>query len=657
MEPYLRLNYHMKINNDLHSAIDKGLKFLAKEQEKDGSFMCLVSTKLDDYSKAKIVPAIVPTNIVLSSLIKIKGKLSENIKKKTAKFLLSERGEYWSYNYWFRKSDWFKIEPYPDDVDDTFCALAALYEYKPDLFNGETMAKIVTMLTSAEKHEGGPYDMWLVPEEGRKTWNDTDLVVNSNVGYFLSLQDVSLPNLNAFIEKKIDDYGYEFPYNKIYPGIYFISRFYKGEISKEMVTLLLEKQEADGKWENPLRTALAISSLINLSGHKYIAALERGIQYLMKSQVKTKNQHGSWGAASFYFQMRTKAKTLYAGSSSTTTALCLEALNKFDAKTKTEIKAKTSKPEEIYKAVAEKVRNRFFTCENDLRHEAGKVIARTFKSDKDKQIALLPYFFKVSLGDLGKNISDNLIIELGAANVFGWMAYTIYDDFLDDEGNSKLLSVANLALRESSEIFGTILGNENPFGKFSKKIFDYIDGANAWELANCRLAPDKLTNNNLPNYNLPGQGDYSQLAMKSFGHILGPIAILFALGYEEESKEVQNTIGFFKNYIIARQLDDDAHDWEDDLKKKHLNAVAVQIMKSGKSNSLEKLQKEFWEKTILVMAKNISKYTNLARIDLKKLAIIKNPRTFEKLILAIESSVKKALRERKETIKFIKTYN
>lgn len=655
------------MNSDIGVSLQKGLAFLGDTQEKNGSFLCLVSTKLDDYKKAKTVPAIVPTNIVLSSLIHIPGKISEKIKKKAANFLLKEKGEYWSFNYWFRKSDWFKIEPYPDDVDDTFCALAALYEYNPALFNGEVMAKIATMLTSAEKQEGGPYDMWLVPEEGRKIWNDTDLVVNSNVTYFLSLQDISLTNLTAFIEKKIDEGGYEFPYNKIYPGIYFISRFYKGSKTKKMIDLLLKEQKPDGKWENPLRTALAISSLINFgnseTGNKHYSQLEKGISYLINIQ----NKNGSWPAFSFYFQMRTRAKTLYAGSPSTTTALCLEALAKFDSLAKINSAVTDSKANKIYEAIAKKVSRRFSGCDPDLKREALKVITKTFKGDKDKQIALLPYYFRSSLGKLGNKISDEMTIKLGTANVLGWIAYTIYDDFLDDEGNTRLLSVANVALRESSEILGRILPQRSDFPAFSKKIFDKIDGANAWEMANCRLDSRNLEVNAMPNYGLPGQGAYSQLAMKSFGHALGPIAILHCLGYRENSAEVKNIISFFENYIIARQLDDDAHDWEDDLKKGHLNAIGVEILKDirprGNSmetkslkRSLKKLQQVFWEKTIIDMAKIISRHTRLARQSLEKTSIIKKRKILESLVIAIESSVKKALKEREESIKFIETY-
>ena len=633
--------------NAIEKAINGGIKFLAREQLPNGSFWCLVSTKLDDYSKAKLVPAIVPTNFVLSSLIHIKSAEAESIKRKVANFLLKEKGKYWSFNYWFRKSDWYKKEPYPDDTDDTFVPLAALYEYKPELFDGEVMAKITTMLTSAEKDEAGPYDMWLVPPEARDKWNDTDLVCNANIAYFLSLQDIYLPKVNKFIERKIISNGYEFPYNRIYPAVYFISRSYKGAKVINMINLLIKNQEKDGKWENPLRTALAISALINFSGDKYKSRLQKGIRYLLKTQ----KSDGSWKPYSFYFQMRKKEKMLYAGSSSITSALCLEAINKY-SKSPDFAKASPGKQisnsqKQIYTRIVKMVKERFSAAGKELKKEAERVISKTLKGDKDAQVVLLPYFFRNSFKESNQKISDDVVIQLGAANMFGWMAYTIYDDFLDLEGEPKLLSIANVCLRESAEIFGSALPTHTGFAAFAKNIFDTIDNANIWEVGRCWDV------SLVPNY-----GNYVQLADKSIGHALGPMAILFALGYKEHSTEARRVMSFFKNYIIARQLNDDAHDWEDDLKRGQINAVGARLLRDAKggNKSPEKLREIFWRKTIISACKDISRHIKLAKSDLKKLSIIQDPAVFAEMLATIERSVEKALKEREETIKFLKTY-
>lgn len=638
--------------NELNKATERSIAYLAREQRADGSFMCLVSPVLDDYRAAKKVPAIVPVNIVLSSLVHLEETpLIKKIKDRAADFLEGEKNAYWSFNYWFRNSDWYTKEPYPDDLDDTFCALAALYEYRPEIFDGEAMAKIVTMLTSAEKAEGGPYDMWLVPPSGRDVWNDTDLVVNSNIAFFLALQDISLPNLNAFIEKSIDEEDYDFPYNKIYPGIYFISRSYKGTKTPQVVKTLLAHQEADGKWENPLRTALAVSALINFSGGTHEKALQRGIAYLQKTQGKD----GSWKPYSFYFQMKLPKKTLYAGSSSITTALAIEAMNKFKqcvmrppaAPQPAAVKKNEGTSEQIYAAIKRSVKRRFAECDTDLRKEANAIIAKTFRGDTDREIALLPYFFRQSLGGGGEHISDDLVGALGAANVFGWMAYTIYDDFLDEEGSPSALAVANICLRESVEIFRIVLPSETGFAEFSQRIFDRIENANAWEVRNCRNIK-----------HIPDYGDYVRLAERSLGHALTPVAILFALGQREHSASVKNVMQFFTHYIIARQLNDDAHDWEDDLSRGQINAAGSKLLRitRGKELNEEQLKKIFWEKVVVVICKEMVQHADRARGALMRTPEITDKTFFEKLLSKIERSGDEALGERAATMKFIRSY-
>lgn len=723
-------------------AIGLAVDFISKEQRKDGAFWCLVSTKLDDYSDshAKRVPAIVPTNMVLSSLNKLDSGAFPKIdliKKRAADFLINEKGEYWSYNYWFRKSGRFKREPYPDDTDDTFCALAALHEYDPSLFDGETMASIITMLTSSEKGEGGPYDMWLVPPDGRDTWSDLDLVCNCNIAFFLSLEGISLPKVNAFIEKSIDEDGYEFPYNKMYPGIYFVSRFYKGKKRQKIIDLLISRQERSGAWENPLRTALAISSLINLSGfsatpeasggmdssrdyskHDYskldcseiISHIEKGIACLIKSQ-KT---DGSWPAYSFYYQMKTPQKTLFAGSAAMTTALCIEALN--NATRVEEFLAELARPsgprkpnaskektatfqasdiearqiegyKKIYKSVTQIVKKRFDGY-TSLKHEAYSAIDMMLKGDKASskggvgdEIVLLPYLFRDSLsldqadvkngidGERPK-ITDSMLIKLGSANLYGWLAYTIYDDFLDEEGDSRMLSVANVCHREAVLIFNSIGGG---FVPYVLETLDTIDDANAWEALHCRFDINKHP----APVAIPNFGNYAQLAHRSLGHTLGPAAILFMLSYEENLSKFFGVMNFFKHYIIARQLNDDAHDWEDDLRRGQVNSVSALILSDSKlrnselgvsavsgsgvsinigldvDKDMDALRQTFWNRTIVTVCRETLHQVALSRKNLKQSGMIKNPKIFEKMLSRIEKLVKITLEEREEMLKFL----
>jgi hypothetical protein len=304
---------------------------------------------------------------------------------------------------------------------------------------------------------------------------------------------------------------------------------------------------------------------------------------------------------------------------------------------------------------------------------------------------LLPYIFRNSLGVSGlhreakeeSRISEELLIQLGAANLYGWIAYTIYDDFLDEEGDSRVLPVANVCHREAVLIFNSVghVDASYNFARFARKTMDIIDDANAWETMNCRLdarnANTKAAKSAGKNIiSIPDFADYAQLANRSLGHTLGPAAILFNLSYAENSRQFSEVMNFFKHYIIARQLNDDAHDWEDDLRRGQINSVSALILSDSalrgagtdtKGASLEadadmvfdmeKLRHIFWNKTIVEVCRKTIRQVNLSRKSLKKAGIIKDTKIFDKMLSQIEKLVEKTLEERKQTLSFLRAYS
>jgi len=650
----------------LQKLVNKGVDYLATQQQKDGSFLSLSTPNSLKFRKAKKYHSTFPASLILSCLNSL-DETSEikKIKRKAAKFLLSQKSPHWSFNYWARDSKESEQMPYPDDLDDTFCALAAFYQYNPELIDGSAMAKIVTLLTAVEEKEGGPYRTWLVQGGAKKVWKDVDLVVNSNIAYFLLLHDIRLPNSTAFIESAIDTGSYTSPYYpSIYPIIYFISRFYRGRKMKQIRDFLLSKRDTFGRWANPLNTALAVSALLNFSVSP--SKLKGSIDYLVRRQQK-----GAWKAYVLVTELIAKKKTYYAGSPMLTTAFCLEAIGKYHRKTKKlknlrteewrKEKTKTVDIEKIYKEVVIKAKQRFSVLDDDLKKQALKQLDKTLKRDKDKQIVLMPYFFKVSLGKKEKSVSGDLLIKLGLANLYGWIAYTIYDDFLDDEGDPKLLSVANVALRELTTIFDNVLPADTGFPNLFVKVMDTIDAANTWEVTHCRGNLKNLKSSNIPDY-----GDFSKLAQKSLGHALGPAAILFSLGYSNKSPEVKNLMKFFKHYLIARQLNDDAHDWERDLKMGHINTVGALVLKKARQKkiSFKKIEKDmtpfqeiFWYEVVVDVCSQVINQVKRAKSYLTKVDIIEDTSLFEKLLAKVEASAQEALEEREETLKFLKSYS
>jgi hypothetical protein len=195
-----------------------------------------------------------------------------------------------------------------------------------------------------------------------------------------------------------------------------------------------------------------------------------------------------------------------------------------------------------------------------------KIIDRITAKDCHGQVTLLPYFFRASLeSSLTKKISDEMVIRLGVANLAGWVAYRIYDDFLDGAGKPELLPLASMSLRHSMAIY--LAGLPAPLHPHLHALMDRMDESNAWE-REMTYRPRTI----------PDYKKCAVLGYKSLLHCLGPIAILAQAGYTAADAPVRKCISFFCHYLVARQLSDDALDWKKDLERGFVNSVAVKIL-------------------------------------------------------------------------------
>ena len=620
------------------NVFDNGISFLMKEQKAGGSFSSQSSSK-KDFSVTTPSDTIFLTSLILSCINSFQSDIHlDKVKSKTVNFLLKQKSEHWSFNYWKKDSSETKIMPYPDDLDDTFCALAAINDYDKTTLDGAAFAEITTILTATESHVGGPYQTWIVPSNAENIWKDIDVAVNSNIAYFLALQDVFLPNMRKFLVGQIIKKNINSKYYPTqFPVAYFLSRYINLDktvafkYKKALQKMILSNKKNDGSFGNPLNTALATSSLLRLGISPKI--VEKSIKYLNKT-----NKNGIWKAYAFCLDPMINKKQYYSGSKALTTAFCLEALSLFDQKTiniQPHLTKRDGDERVIYDQVIRRVKKRFTKLDSDLKSSAFTILEKTVKRDKDRQIVLLPYFFNIALGKQGKKINLDFLITLGVANIYGWIAYTIYDDFLDDEGNPKELSLANVCLRELTAIYNGIIPEE------FQEVMDTLDSANAWEIANTRFNSKHYPPNSIPNY-----GDLAQLSNKSLGHALGPVAILIKLGYPVDSPEMKNLLDFFQHYIIARQLNDDAHDWEEDLSRGQINAVGAMILTKTKVKS--KMRKIFWQEVFEDLAKIIFIHIECAQ---KALPALKD------MLVPIERSIQKGLKEHKEAVDFLKVYS
>src|SRR3989344_640495 len=107
-------------------SIKKGIAFLEKAQQKDGSFLSYSTAQYDDFTNAIPYRTVFTSALILNALKRCNNPKANSIKDRLAQFLLKQKSKNWTYNYWNRQALEYNTLPYPDDLDDTFCALAAL---------------------------------------------------------------------------------------------------------------------------------------------------------------------------------------------------------------------------------------------------------------------------------------------------------------------------------------------------------------------------------------------------------------------------------------------------------------------------------------------------------------------------------------------------
>jgi hypothetical protein len=616
----------------IQEAINSGVGFLKNEQDKNIFFG---------------FETIFPLVLILDCLNEVDSNKAKKISRRIKEILIKEKSKNWSFNYWLKDSSKRKSEPYPDDLDDTFCALAALIRFKKTIIKGKDLAKIINLLLICEKNEGGPYRTWIVPKEKSKNWSDTDLAVNSNTAYFLKLQKVKLKNLNNFIEDAIENNKIYSPYYKgELPVLYFISRFYKGRYKKTLKQKLTKYLSAES---SSLTLALAISSLIKLGYHIKTD--------WVKTLISKQSKSGSWPDEDFYYYKEKGQSRKFIGSKSISTAFVLETISLI---CKSESKDRTIKEiSNFQNSIKKAVRNKFKHYPVELRDEIDLLITKITKKDKYGTASMMPFWVHKSLLIKNKKkINNNLLLRLCQNSLLGWCSFFLYDQIIDENNKSEFLPLANILCREMEIDFLELpIDKETGFFDLYKKIMQEMELCNWNELQKLRFNWDK-NNLKMKKFNF----DY--LGKRSMGYALSSIAIFCHLGLNINSAEVRKLLNFFRYFIIAKQMNDDSHDWFEDLKKCNINSANYYIIKkyNGNLNKLknamtrqESIKKEFWETVIPNFCLKIVGYSNKAKENLMGIKMIRK----EYLVKLNKKNItiaKTALNERNQALEFINHY-
>lgn len=636
--------------------IGRGLAYIAKHQLDDGSFESFSSPSAKHFQpqhtyRTTFVPA-----LVLGALAGATIPGAETIRERLASFLAEQASPTGSYNYWAKRTKQRQTLPYPDDLDDTFCALSGLYLHDPAIVSAKTLAAAVRLLLATETTVGGPYRTWLVANTAKPVWRDVDLAVNSNIAYFLSLVSEPLPNLIDYIDQCLVNDELRSPYYpSAYPLIYYISRGYNGRQTTALVktirTLLANAN-------TPLQTAICLSALAQLGALKNITKP-------LASLVRLQQTDGSWPAEAFCIDPAINGQTHYHGSAVLTTALVLEALQRCTQPVRSKLPADKQRivkqPLADSAAVLALADAQCEALAPELRATTLEALRKLATSSNGPEIINLPHEFNQSLREPVPTTSKSFFTGLSLANLYGWLAYTIYDDFLDGEGQPELLPSANLAMRSSLHCFSQATPLRRSFQALTRQTFDTIDGANAWELTHCRFPVygREILIDALPDY-----GDLSPLAERSLGHTLAPLAILIAKGLGSRDLAFRQARQAMHHYLIARQLNDDLHDWQADLQNGQITHVVNRILADldlapgphRLPELLSKAKQQFWHITLKSLGQQTLQHIERSHQALDKSGLYVADNVIERNLKSLETSIAKALTTQRQTVNFLKHY-
>lgn len=273
------------------------------------------------------------------------------------------------------------------------------------------------------------------------------------------------------------------------------------------------------------------------------------------------------------------------------------------------------------------------------------------------EIALLPTFFARSLTASRPSFP---LLQLGLANIYCWIAYSIYDHILDDEpAAAQLLPVANSAMRKSLQNYQQLFSATHPFQYTLQKTFDAMDHANAWEIAHARF---QIKGKEVIISTLPSYGNYAILADRCSGHILGPLAIATLCDVSPKAfKQLEKGL---RHYLIARQLSDDIHDWKEDFAAGHTSSTVAYMLKQlhitpgthSFASLSTALQTNFWHHSMEGFTAIIVRHLRYSRRYLLQSGLLEKDAPLFALHARLETIAARSLAEYRSSKAFLSTY-
>ncbi len=577
--------------------------------------------------------------ITLGSLNAFPDLSTERIRVKLENNLRQYRRVLGSWNYWSPGASAMVQRPLPDDLDTTCCALSALAETAAGL-PGEWLADAVKILTLREVTAGGPYRTWLVPTEAKDAWQDVDIVVNANVGRFLSHFDTSPPPLISFLDQAVSDSSCTSPY---YPDrllfCYFLASWYKGE---RRDLLASQCRAALRRAVNIPGTQTLALALATAGWFTEIPTAE--LDVAAKELARRCQEQPIVAEGACIDAVHGEVKD-YAGCQAFTLAVCQEALARTLQRQSLPIK---NPGLEFEQKIVQRAKEALQTYREPLKAALGQTLTRHLLADTQHNLTLFPFVIAEAVSGLPVDTEVNL--DLAQAHLFGWLAYTTFDDIVDGDSPASDLWLGNVFQRLSAQLFNEAFSHQADWLSWHQDVLDRMAAMNLAEQRSWRIVDGKLPET-MPN------ADLAYLTERSLGVLLAPVALLKRVA-SSDTRPVQIAAAkeFLLNLIAARQLCDDAHDWQEDLKQGRLNSASALIFAKHDIalTDVAGQQRRFWASVIDTIAAQVNVHCAAARVAANGFA--GDLTAVEKLLATLEKSLAKAVRERNLAQDFLNAY-
>lgn len=640
---------------DLDQLIEKLIIFISQQQKADGSFSGSTFNERS-LSSEENDSVVFYTALILRTLSKMSSsKNGSSLGKRGTRFLLDQKSPTWTWNYF--KKDTRSELTLPDDLDDTFISLSAISCFTPELIDEAVLAQIIRILVSQEEEIGGPYFTWIVSREDRSRWNDIDIVVMTNIKFFLDQYHISHPHIERYIDQCIENeqLSSKYYHSEIFI-IYFISQSYTGVYRNRLRKRIL-KRITSRRYSNPLELSCSLSAFLRLGGrfqviHTYFFELVSEIKNapeafpLFIEKIETKD---------------TEKGIFYSGSRCFTAACFIETVDLYQHAMKQSKNQSVATRESREVLLSKKFQN--IILKNDqLPHPFKKIVLNEFDSLRKaipSQFFFLPEHFSQSLHPhYQKYIQAEKRDIITYAHLFGWIGYTLFDNVMDHNKTTYSLPSAIYCIRMATKLFGA--------SSNSNLIDSLLDQTDTTYFLEKESSSHTVIQNTIL---LPKEFYLSEtiLSHKSMGAILGCLLILDFLPKEINISQIVIIESFFKHFLTARQLNDDAHDWFIDLQNGKLTSTCMKVLEQFKKRNPEKtsvylnndsqeLHEIFWSIIIISVVTEIGMHTAAAQDQLSRLTIFKDTSFLSNLLQPLSKSIDQILTEQQRLQRFLKSY-